>query len=208
MSLQARLRKLEEAAARVLPVEAPKAGGLPADPLDEDWLAFYEHQGRAGRYDAEPDFPRALDEYREAIREAKASTDPPWDPPPDALPHLADSPRQRLREWHRQFRRVRTAWRWLGGMAERLSNDTPSVTEAEFAELARWLAENEARLNAISRESGDLLDLGDGKRDTITNIRWRMNDGPRSMRSGRATDDVRRLRARYGHGSECVAPAG
>ena len=52
------------------------------------------------------------------------------------------------------------AWTWLAEMHERATSGTPPVAEAEFAALARWFQDNEARLGPPSQP----LDLGDGRR--------------------------------------------
>jgi hypothetical protein len=46
----------------------------------EQWLELFERMGREGRFKGQPDFPRALAEYRTVIETARRSTDPPLGP--------------------------------------------------------------------------------------------------------------------------------
>jgi hypothetical protein len=189
-TLIARLAKLEKA------LPPPPAHKDPREWTDEDWLFHFEHWGNAGHFDQEPDFQTALDHYRMAIDQAKAQSEPPWDPPADYgqtdLPHL------RLWNWRRaNFPEVAEARFWLFGMVLRRIHGEPPVGEAEFAELATWFNANADRLLDLSRPSY-LLDLGNGRKDTVTNLRYRLERGPRSPSAGEVAEDLRRLRERHG----------
>src|SRR5262249_6493796 len=67
---------------------------------DLDWLTLFEQWEREGAFDGEPDFPVALDADRDALEQAAALTDPPFDPPADFMPALADRPHLRLINWN------------------------------------------------------------------------------------------------------------
>jgi hypothetical protein len=169
---------------------------------EEDWLACYEDWGRQGHFQGEPDFPSALAAYRQALEQARAGTDPPFDPPDDFMPGLDDLPQLRLLNWRDKYRfpAVHAAWEWLAEMLHRITEGTPPVTEAEFHELAEWFRANDARLYTLSAPS-HLLDLGGGRTTDATNVRYQLSKGPRVLRAGEVAEDVRRLRARYGAGA-------
>jgi hypothetical protein len=189
-SLAARLIRLEDATRHA----APRVWHL-----DEDgWLAVYERLGRERVFDREPDFPRALALYRDALARAHTSADPPFDPPPDFCPaaRCAHSRRESWRSAER-FPDLWGAFQWLGEMLRRAADGAPPVSEAEFAELAAWFAANDKRLCDLSRPT-DLLDVGGGRATCCANVRFYLARGPRAGGAGRVTEDVRQLRARYG----------
>lgn len=195
MTLRARLRRLEKAAGRVAPADRPDRM------TEEDWLECFEVWGREGVFAVEPDFPRALAFYRDALGRAKAQADPPFDPPADFMPHLADLPEARLFNWwtRERFPDVQAGWWWLAEMHERLCGGVPPVTEAEFHYLADWFHGNDERLYRLSMPS-QVLDLGNGRRTTTANIRYGLAKGPRAVRAGELAEDLRRLRALCGKG--------
>ena len=150
---------------------------------------------------SEPDFPTALMFYRAALQTAKAQADPPWDPPADFMPG-AEGHRRRF-EWRGLLRRVNRfpeveqGWQWLTGMAQRRVQGVPPLTLAEFEELACWFEVNRERLTALSRPSY-LLEVGDGKTDSVSNLCSKLDEGPRGWEAGEVAEQIRRLRARYG----------
>ncbi|MCI0702333.1 MAG: hypothetical protein L0241_14720, partial [Planctomycetia bacterium] len=150
-SLTIRLARLEDRAAERPPPTPP-------DRDEEDWLAFFKEWGKEHRFDHEPDVPKALAFFRDAITRARASTDPPFDPPPEFCP---GHPHIRLAWWRTddRFPEVCAGLEWLHEMLLRLANDIPPVSESEFAELAAWFAANDDGLYALSRPS-ELLDVG------------------------------------------------
>jgi hypothetical protein len=87
--------------------------------MEADWLRHFEHMGRLGMFDGEPDFPVALEAYRRAVQTADR------DGPVGGY----------LFEWD-----------WLAEMYGRVRAGNPPVTEAEFRELAEWYRTNEGRL--------------------------------------------------------------
>ena len=99
MTMRVRMKRVEAEVHRRTP--APRAARL----TEEDWLERYEAWGRAGAFAAEPDFPVALAFFRDASARAKALADPPFDPPADFMPNLADLLDARLLNW-------RTRWRF------------------------------------------------------------------------------------------------
>lgn len=186
-SLTTRLARLEDRAAERTPPGAPRD--------EAGWLAAFEHWGACGRFDREPDFPRALALFRDALARAQASTDPPFDPPPefrpgDPYPHI----RAQLWRAPDRFPELYAVWEWLGEMLGRLCDDLPPVSEAEFAELAAWFAEHDAALCALPSE---LLDVGNGRQTWCANLRYDLARGPRADGAGRAAEDIRQLKARY-----------
>ena len=124
----------------------------------EDWLTAFTDWGAQG-YFGEADFSTALALYRRALQEAAA--DPAFEPPASFLPELP--PGQRRNRWRqtRSFPQVEAAWEWLAEMHCRMTDNLPSLTEAEFASLARWFQENDSRL-AQSEPSATLADLRAG----------------------------------------------
>jgi hypothetical protein len=110
VSLTSRLKKLEAHAAHA-------HAGRPREPqTDADWLSIFEGLGRAGFFDAEPDFPRALEVYRRAVEAAGPGA------------------------------RFLKEWEWIDEMWQRAEDGTPPVSEREFAELSLWFRRNEGRL--------------------------------------------------------------
>src|SRR5271166_1789307 len=199
MSFRNRLKHLEHAAWRAAPPRQQHRLTL------EEWLDLFEDLGRERHFDAEPDFPKALEFYREALQRAKLQTDPPWDPPADFMPNLADLPDLRVDvNWRdsRRFPAVWEGWQWLCEMHERVTKGIPPVAEDDFHELTDWLETNADRLWALKDRSG-LLDLGNGRQTTVTELLSLAREGPRAYRPldytvGQLAEDLRRLRARLG----------
>jgi hypothetical protein len=163
-------------------------------PDDEERLANYE--AHAGEFGHEPDFPRALAIYRAAIKQAELSTDPPFDPPEYFQPH--ERQYIRIEHWRAEdrFPAVREAREWLNEMRFRALMGVPPVSEAEFAELAAWFADNEKRLDAIAPPSSLLL-IDKGCRICCWEVRYRLRQGPRADGSGRVAEEIRQFRKRY-----------
>jgi methylmalonyl-CoA mutase cobalamin-binding subunit len=58
-----------------------------AGPRTEDERrAAFEDMGRDGFFAPEPEFPEALSRFRKALAAARASADPPFDPPTEFQP--------------------------------------------------------------------------------------------------------------------------
>jgi hypothetical protein len=190
-----RLQRLEDAARPEAPTKRP------VRLTEEDLLAWYEVQERVGDFAAEPDFPRALAFYRDALQRAQAQADPPFDPPTDFMPNMADLPDLRLLNWRTKarFPDLDAGWWWLAEMHDRVRSGVPPVTETEFRELAAWFDAHDDRLYRQSLPS-QLLDLGGGRCTASANVRYGLAKGPRAFRAGKVADDVRHLRALYGEG--------
>ena len=202
MKLAGRLKKLEaQAAARPPQVVW----------LDEDgWLEQYAAWGAEGCFAHEPDFEKALAEYRGAIEQARLSADPPWLPPADFEIGAIDGSwvREAIRRqnWrYRHFPQVAAALDWLDEMRWRTVHGIPPVSEAEFAELAAWHEANAARLDALADRSPpmQLLDvgaIGDSLHRTRVRswmVKYDLRAGPRAEDSGRCAETIRRLRALF-----------
>lgn len=192
MKMRSRLAKVSSIVQAHLP-----AADADEPPDEEGWLAIFARWGDEGFFAAEPDFPRALAEYRDALTRAKAQTDPPFDVPADfdaSIPS-AELRRHRWRTRER-FPEVWDGWMWLAVIAERVWSDVPPVTEVEFADLAAWFDANQDRLYQASLPS-QILDLGNGKRTSVTDLRWGVMQGPRDTRAGEVAELLRLLREAF-----------
>jgi len=188
-TLGRRLQKLESAAQATTP---------PSDEwLDEDWLQTFTLWGVPDGLAREPNYPEALAAYRQAIEDAKAQVDPPFDPPPAFLP--GRDRYARFRQWRDRprFAEVRDCWRWLAAMGMRFYDDEPPVSEAEFASLANWCEANADRLGRLAAPS-QLFEWRPGEWTDATNIRRGICSGPRTFDAGRWAEILRALRVRYG----------
>ena len=194
MRLATRLRRLE---ARAQAQDPPPS---PEPPDEEQWLEIFQDWGRAGHFRHEPDFKTAIAVLREALSDARASTNPPFEPPEDFRPD--DRRWRRLECWRTpdRFPRVVEGLEWLQEMRARINFPTPPVSEAEYRELEAWFRANEPRLMALERTfSTWQLPLGDGTRVACSSIRYDLwHHGPRGEGSGRTAEALRKLKARYG----------
>ena len=152
--LRRRIRALESGLAKRLeqPVRTDQAPGT-----GPEWLAAFEAMGREGQFEHEPDFPRALAFYREAIRDATAPAYFRHAGQPRPLPEpyrgrsfvRVDAGGNIIPDGvdvnHGVNCRVTSAadegWQWLAGMALRVQCGIPPVSEAEFQELTDWLTD-------------------------------------------------------------------
>jgi hypothetical protein len=218
MTLANRLRRLEQSIRRAA---GEQRGRGPK--TEEDWLAAFEEAGRRGWFDAEPDFPKALQFYREALQTAQSQAHPPWDPPEDFVPkaqehrrrfewrhgsecrqvdgqgqvraHASNASRGQFRRCYR-FAAVREGFNWLQGMAWRRARNIPPVGEAEYYELAAWLRANRPRLEARSLDALGVVDLGRGHTSAF-NLELLMANGPRQIDAGALAEAVRRLKQKF-----------
>jgi hypothetical protein len=94
---------------------------------------------------------------------------------------------------------VAAAWRWLAELHDRVVRGIPPLSEAEFAELAGWFRANEERLRRLALPSS-LLDVGDGRKTAIADVRWQVGRGARLLGAGELAQTLRQLRERYGEG--------
>jgi hypothetical protein len=62
--LRQRIKAVETALAKRLRQPPPRR---PPPDTAEEWLAAFETMGRSGEFDGEPDFPKALAFYRDAV---------------------------------------------------------------------------------------------------------------------------------------------
>ena len=147
-------RGMEKALAKLEDVAVAKARSVRPAPFDEaDWLAWFTQAGQDKHFAREPDFPVALAMLKDELTRAKASTDPPFDPPEDVqseqrYPHI------RRENWRHagRFPALCEALGWLREMDHRLTHGIPPCCEAERAELASWFAEHESGLDAVAKQ--------------------------------------------------------
>lgn len=160
---------------------------------DADWLATFERVATDGVMADEPDLPRALAEYRAAIEAAGESLNPPEDFKP------GEKWESRVEGWRiaHPIPAVDTARAWMVELFLRSTDGVPPIPEAEFAELAAWFQANESTLREAMKPS-DRLDLGDGTRESLTNLRWGIHQGPRATDAGIVAEKLRKAKARYG----------
>jgi hypothetical protein len=78
---------------------------------DEEWVLMYLAEGVPGRLDPEPDFRAALGSYIDAVLAARASTDPPWEPPAHYLPQCGVD--QRRSHWRHGSECVWEEGKWF-----------------------------------------------------------------------------------------------
>lgn len=190
MTLRTRLQRLEKQAA------ATKQHAPKSEFSERESLARLAAWGREGRFDREPDFPEALAAYGRALNEAAERPD--YNPPADFMSGMVQWPKRRAFHWRMlHFPDVRVAWYWLLEIHTRVSEGIPPVSVAEFGELADWFRANEERLYRLAQQT-QLLDLGDGRRESIASIRWRISQGVKALGAGDVAEELRRLRAQYG----------
>ncbi len=160
---------------------------------DADWLATFERVVADGVMADEPDLPRALAEYRAAIETAGESLNPPTDFQP------GEKWGSRVEGWRiaHPIPAVDAARAWMVELFLRSTAGVPPVSEAEFADLAAWFGANESRLREAMTPS-QLLDLGDGTRESLANLRWGIRQGPRASDAGRVAEKLRKAKARHG----------
>jgi hypothetical protein len=156
------------------------------DPWDseEGFLRLFE--GLASDLAREPDYPRAMAFYREALQEASA------DPPADFLPTLPKE--MRLEHWRGRFPNVGEGLTWLWSMLERLNTETPPVGEAEYNELRGWFVANAARLRDMAGDR--IFALGGNRKYPFSALNSTLRDeGPRAPHAGEVAEVLRRLKA-------------
>ncbi len=192
-TLGRRLQKLEST--------AQSTAQLSLEWLDEDWLQHFALLGTPDGLCREPDYPKALDLYRQAIEAAKAQVDPNFDPPPAFLP--GRDHHTRFRQWRDRprFTAVRDCWRWLAAMERRFYDNELPPSEAEFASLANWFEANADRLRRLAGPS-HLFEWRPGEWTDATNIRCGICSGPRTFDAGKWAKILRALRVRYGDGPD------
>jgi hypothetical protein len=174
-------------------------------PTDEDWLEQFEAWGKDGSFAHEPDFPAALAFYRDALKQARAQSEPPFDPPADFLRGLPVLPQLRLLYWRTKdrFPVVAEGRDWLGEMLQRRTKNIPPVGEVEFGQLACWLQTNADRLRTLAGPSG-LLQVGRGRKDkdTVANLLDGVVAGARVPGAGLLAQRLRWLKAQHDAASE------
>ena len=192
----------------------------PAPETAEEWLTAFEQMGRSGAFDGEPDFPKALALYQDAVRN------------PTSRAYYRRAGRLRpLPEFCRDLSYVRVdgdgnvmpegvdvsrgvlccvvraadeGWAWLAGILLRILGGVPAVTEAEFMELTDWLGAVLRSRDEPTFHGGE-IDLGTAcganYKTTPANLWMSMRDGgPRGYDAGEQAEAVRRLKEHYGDG--------
>jgi hypothetical protein len=199
----------------------------PAPETAEQWLAAFEAMGRSGEFDGEPDFPKALAYYRDAVRSptsgayyrragrlralsesCRGRSYVRVDGDGNVMPDGVDVSRGVL---CRVVRAADEGWEWLAGMSLRILGGVPAVTEAEFLELTDWLGAVPRSMDEPTFHGGE-IDLGTvcgaSYQTTPANLWMSMrNGGPRALDAGEYAEAVRRLKARYGDGRAATIDA-
>ena len=133
---------------------------------------------------------------------ARASADPPFEPPAGFRPDLP-SAHARREQWRGagRFPALRGAVGWLWGMLDRARDETPPVTEGEFADLAAWYEAHAPALAVLARPTG-MLPVGGDRRTCDVFVRDGVAAGP-SPRPRRR----RRIEARRAASGSCTRRA-
>ena len=183
-----RVQNLETLARRI----RPPTGSHEFD--EDEWLVQFEQYYENGLAADEPDYPIALDGYREALVEAHRQG---FDPPATFRPEESDR-RSRAKAWRTagRYPDVSAGWDWLSEFVQRGAKAIPPVTEAEFHALGDWFAAHEDRLRAIMHPS-HYLELGAETFTTLGDIRWQLAKGPRVRDAGELAETIRRIRQTY-----------
>jgi hypothetical protein len=168
-------------------------------PTEEDWLAWFTAWGDEGHFACEPDFHVALACYAEALRQAHDQADPPFEPPADFYRDLHDLPQLRLLHWRNvtRFPALHEGLGWLSEIRRRVNDGTPPMTEAEFRDLVASFEASYARLREIAGPN-TLLDVGEGKKESLANLRYAIGQGPQERGAGELAQALRWLRQRHG----------
>ena len=90
-SRQARIAHVEALIATV-----PQNVPAPKPQSEEEWLARFQQWANEGLYRDQPTFAGMLKRYQRAIESAKASNDPPFNPPSSFEPRLPSAVRQSM----------------------------------------------------------------------------------------------------------------
>ena len=193
----------------------------------EEWLAAFEQMGRSGEFDGEPDFPKALAFYRDAVRNPtsrvyyrRAGRLRPLpeccrelsyvrvDGDGNVMPDGVDVSRGVL---CRVVRAADEGWEWLAGMSLRIQGCVPAVTEAEFQELTDWLYDVLRHMDKPTFSGGEIAlqpPCGASYFTTPSNLWMSMrNGGPRALDAGEYAEAVRILKATYGDGRAAMIGA-
>ncbi len=115
----------------------------------EEWLDQYESDLELGVFAHEPEFSKAVERFRNAIRDAKSTSGDPFEPPPHFQPQ--DSLRDRRLAWRRSrtYKDVNRAFNWMTTFSSRRAAGLPPITEAEYEDLQRWFQRNDAHIRTI-----------------------------------------------------------
>ena len=164
-------------------------------------LEEFERLGRSGFFAGEPDFPRALADFRAAIEKAKRSVDPPWEWPPDFMddPKVGGAERELAwRDRGTRFPDVNRAFVSIDTMIRRVEKGPPVIGEAEFNVLADWFDANRRRIVlSIKDRIGGMVDLGDGRFEHIRVLEMFRGRGIWHETIGKTAKDLRRLKERF-----------
>jgi hypothetical protein len=135
-------------------------------------------------------------DYRQAIAEAKARREPPYEPPDDFLPEQKCLAHLRLLNWRDRYRfaELHECWDWLAEMAGRWHDGVPAVALSEFAALAAWLEGCYDHVRALTG-GAELIELG-GRKLGPANLRYGAGQGAKVHGAGLLAQDLRALKAR------------
>jgi hypothetical protein len=188
MSMRSRVKRLEVVTVKKLKRRLEE---FPEETCRDYWAKL----GRQGYFKGEPDFPVALEFFRNALAKAAAQTHPPWNPPYNFFP--PESGRDRLRKWRYpdRFPEVLAASCWLMEMYIRIRDGISPVTEAEFNDLVRWFRDHLSELGLLP--DSPVFYSEDGWSATPIEILDGLHTCWRTIGAGDLAEDLRHVKRRY-----------
>jgi hypothetical protein len=197
MIISKRMALLEKAAE-----PAPASEG---HATSKEWLERLEQMGRDGYFDGEPDFSRALAEFRTASAKVRGSINPPWDLPKYHVYEYTKRGRLAILWDNLRDEAVEAAARWLANMTKRVFKGLPPISVAEYRALTGWFVANRERILAWAGGADyKRFDLGNGRSRRVFDFDWMIKrDGYGGVRkgTGEVFDDLRRLKALFEGGA-------
>lgn len=111
---------------------------------EEEFLAHLRMYDRLGYFRQETDFPRALQEYEDALK--RAQHDPHFLPPSEFMP--GESEVRRRRYWRQSTtpHDLQRCMQWLIAMLNRVMEGIPAVTHQEWHAMKQWYLQHRDNL--------------------------------------------------------------
>ena len=130
-------------------------------------MALFEQWAAAGVFDREPDFPAALQAYRDGIREQGGEG-------------------RKVKEWF-----------WLAEMARRVLHGKSPVTEAEYVELSEWFHRHKSEIPIEERRYVVESWLCGTRSVTHFSLDSTFDRGPRRMGATAVVEKMQELKAAH-----------